>query len=244
MTNDELNSNDPMTETNARLSVAVACLVALLVLQTSFVAQYSRAQAVSTTQAVSGQPLAPREVFMAFFTAMSQGDAEGITPICYAGDDESRKVVGDLKDVTSAIAGLRKSVSGKFGDGMTDLVLPIMASPDDGEATKQTITGDKAILESINVGEVFLINVDGQWKMDIPALLASGNLPGNAHSYFMALAQVIRATIADIDKGRFDSAFAAREGLRARQEGIREDAPTTQPAEAESSTTTRPTTMP
>jgi len=172
--------------------------------------------------------------------AIQEGRADDIAPLCQAGDAQSKSAVDDFRDVTAAIAILRKSVTAKFGAPMADVVLPEMAAPEDSEQMKEIITGDKAVLESLTMGDAFLVRVDGQWKMDIAALLASGNLPENTHGYFSALAKAIRATASDIDKGRLDSGMSALEALHARQEGIKEDAPATEPAAGgDSSATTR-----
>ncbi len=234
-----LSRNSPTPPVHG-INVAFVLLfvLTLFVHQPAFAMQSSAPQ-TATTESATTQPSSPREAFASFFSAMAHGKPDQITPLCFAADDESRNVVADFRDVSTAIAELRKTVIAKFGDAMADAVLPQMAVPDDSEQMKQTITGDKAVLESLTLGETVLVRADGQWKLDVAALRSSGNLPPNAHAYFSQLAAAIRATAGDVQNGRFDNPVAAREALRARQEGIREDASATQ-----SSGSTQPATMP
>jgi hypothetical protein len=193
--------------------------------------------AVLRADVAATQPSTPREAMKAFLTAMTQGHPDAIAPLCNATDADSRVVVADFTDLAVAIAQLRKSVTAKYGASAADSVLPLMPMPDAVDDATEAITGATALIQGGSLlGPSHLIHVNGQWKLDVPALLREGDLPPDAHAYLAALAHAVRLTTRDIDAGKLDSADSAIEVLRLRQSTINEDSPATQP----STTTTAP----
>ncbi len=188
------------------------------------------------------QPGSPRQTMRDFLAALIQGHPDAIPSLCNASDADSKTVVADFVDLAAAIGRLRKSTTAKFGAAAADSVLPLIPMPDAVDDAVETITGSTALLQGGSLlGPTHLILVDGQWKLDVPALLREGDLPPNAHGYLTAVVQAVRLTTRDIDTGRLTDADSALEVLRIRQSAINEDRPaTTEPAATQPTTTPSP----
>jgi hypothetical protein len=173
------------------------------------------------------QPHGPKEALKSFVAALAEGRPSEIPPLCQADSPQAAAVVGDFADVASAMAILRKSVTAKFGADATDQVVPLMKLPDDIDPLVEKTQGDKCeVQDSDGIVVAYMVRVGGVWKVDVAALLASGDYT-NGHAYFSGLARAIRQTAGDIDSGKLKDADSARDVLRARQDNAEQ--PTTAP---------------
>jgi hypothetical protein len=173
------------------------------------------------------QPPGPKDALKSFVAALAEGRPSEIPALCQADNAQTTGAVGDFQDVASAMGVLRKSVSAKFGPDATAEVLPLMKLPDDIDALIANTKGDKSeVQDSTGIVVAYMVRVGGAWKVDVGALLSSGDF-SNGHSYFSGLARAIRQTAKDIDAGKVTDAESARDVLRARQDNAEQ--PTTSP---------------
>jgi hypothetical protein len=173
------------------------------------------------------QPAGPKAALRSFVAALAEGRPSEIPPLCQADNPQTTTAVGDFQDVASAMAILRKSVTAKFGVDATDQVVPLMKLPDDIDPLIDKTQGDKSeVQDSSGIVVAYMVRVGGAWKVDVAALLASGDY-ANGHAYFSGLARAIRQTAGDIDSGKLADAESARDVLRARQDNAEQ--PTTAP---------------
>ncbi len=176
----------------------------------------------------STQPAGPREAFKEYLQDLSQGKPDPLPDLCVARQDDSRSVVRDFQSIATAIGHLRAASAKKFGPDSIDMVMPQMAGPDSVDGMTETDKNDTALLSGAEAGSVQMINSDGHWKLDMDWLRHNPDFPASG-DYFKLLAQAIQRTADDIDSGRLDSPQAAIEALRARQDGIPDSSPATQP---------------
>jgi hypothetical protein len=176
----------------------------------------------------STQPAGPREVFKEYLSDLSQGKPDPLPDLCIAKQDDSRSLVQDFQAIAAAIGHLRAATTKKFGPDSVDMIMPQMAAPDSVDGMTETDKNDTAILSGPEAGQVQLINSDGHWKLDMDWLRHNPEFPASS-DYFKLLAQAIQRTADDIGSGRLDTAQAAIEALRARQDGIPDNSPATQP---------------
>jgi hypothetical protein len=173
------------------------------------------------------QPSEPKEALRSFVSALSEGRPNEIPSLCQANDPQTTAAVADFQDVASAMSALRKSVSVKFGPDATAVVVPLMKLPDDIDTMVANAHGDKCeVQDSTGIVVAYMVRVGGAWKVDVGALLSSGDF-NNGHVYFTGLARAIRQTARDIDAGKLADAESARDVLRARQDNAEQ--PTTAP---------------
>jgi hypothetical protein len=176
----------------------------------------------------STQPAGPRETFKEYLRDLSQGKPDEIPNLCVAKQDDSRALVQDFQAIATAIGHLRAASAKKFGSDSVDMIMPQMAAPDSVDGMIETDRNDTAILSGPEAGQVELINTDGRWKMDMDWLRHNPDFPSSG-DYFKLLARAIQRTADDITSSRLDTPQAAMEALRARQDGIPDSTPATQP---------------
>jgi hypothetical protein len=176
----------------------------------------------------STQPAGPREAFKEYLRDLSQGKPDGIPDLCIAKQDDSRYLVQDFQAIATAIGHLRDASTKKFGPDSVDMIMPQMAAPDSVDGMTETDKNDTAILSGPEAGQVQLINSDGHWRLDMDWLRHNPEFPASG-DYFKLLAQAIQRTADDINNSRLDTPQAAIEALRARQDGIPDNTPATQP---------------
>jgi hypothetical protein len=167
-------------------------------------------------------------VFKEYLLDLTHGDADALPNLCVAKTDDSGDLVRDFQAIATAIGHLRIASAKKFGPDSIELVMPQMASPDSVDGMTETDQADAATLSGPEAGSIQMIKSDGHWKLNMDWLRHSPDLPPSG-DYFKLLAQAIQRTADDIGSGRLDTTQAAIEALRARQDGIPDNSPTTQP---------------
>jgi hypothetical protein len=210
------------------------CAAAILILT----AALATLAATPATQPTTLPDTGPRLTFKTFMGALTFGNPEKIGDLCSADDAKSRQVVRDFQDVARSIKAIRDAATFKFGAQAADSVLPAMPALGDVDDAKETIDGDKAVLDGGGLmGPVHLARTSGQWKLDIAELMRQGDLPPNTHAYLEDLAKAVRRTADDIRNGKLSSVDVAQEVLQIRQAQINDDLTATEPS-------TEPTTDP
>jgi hypothetical protein len=174
------------------------------------------------------RPADPKDVFRTFLLDLEHGNPRELAGLCVADTKESADLLGDFQAVADAVGELRVVVSQKFGAKFADSVLPRLPSADDVEDMDENINGDRAALSGESVSSVQLMRTGSGWKIDLDWLVRSPDMPANPR-WYAEMAQVIRRTAGDIASGRLDSPQAAIEALRARENGIPDDSPATEP---------------
>jgi hypothetical protein len=164
----------------------------------------------------STEPAGPQAAFESFVSAMMEGRAGDIRSLSFAEDDDSRAVLKDIEQMTSAAGELRKMVAEKFGAEATDN-LQVFFPPDAMDSLKEIIDGDKATLKSDQIEPIQMVRIAGKWKVDIAALKRD-DLPEDAHGYLAAQGKAMTRTAEDISSGRLSTLDMTREALAARQE--------------------------
>jgi hypothetical protein len=176
----------------------------------------------------STQPAGPKEVFKEYLFDLTHGDSEALPGLCAAKTDDSGALVRDFQAIATAIGHLRAASAKKFGPDAIEMVMPQMASPDSVDGMTESDQSDAALLSGPEAGTIQMIKSDGQWKLNMDWLRHSPDFPSSG-DYFKLLAQAIQRTADDITSGRLDTAQAAIEALHARQDGIPDNSPTTEP---------------
>jgi hypothetical protein len=176
----------------------------------------------------STQPAGPKEVFKEYLFDLTHGDSEALPGLCEAKTDDSGALVRDFQAIATAIGHLRAASAKKFGPDSVEMVMPQMASPDSVDGMTETDQPDGALLSGPEAGSVQMVKSDGRWKLNIDWLRQSPEFSGSG-DFLKKLAPVIQRTADDINDGRLNSPQAAVEALQAREAGIPDSSPTTQP---------------
>jgi hypothetical protein len=193
--------------------------------------------ATAMADAPATQPaLGPADTFRVFLLDVKAGNADDLVKLCAAKQDDARQLEKDFWALSTAMGDLRKAVTAKFGADAVDSVLPALLSSGDLSDLDEKITGDSAEVDGASLGQLQLIRIQGQWKLNLDWMIQSPDMPQNPR-WFGSMAKAIERTSADVSSGRLSTISAAAEAMVAREQAIPDTAPTTE-------STTSPSTQP
>ena len=126
----------------------------------------------------------PRSALKAFVEALKSGDAEQAKKICHVTNENDQKVFEAGVKFEAALEKLVTAVEAKFGEGAgvplreklgnagPANVVPMMEksipeAPDSSSEDRVTVSSPNQ-----NEGDTKLIRVDGDWKIDVTAMIA------------------------------------------------------------------------
>lgn len=118
--------------------------------------------------------LSPKDTFLSWPTPRSVDDVL----LTYAFSEDKQKAFAQVTaEEVIAFAKIQKAVDAKWGKGCEAVVMHACGSDtrEDDEQAQETVTDDHAIIKFRREGiaPLFLVRVDGQWKVDIAIYVAT-----------------------------------------------------------------------
>jgi len=149
-----------------------------------------RSAAAEPTTAPQAASETPKGGLKAYNAAMRAEDVDGMLACTYAPTEDAQRVAKAMAASDTQTARLLKVTREKFGALASTSLGTVIGDAGDAEidASGEVIEGGTAVVTFPNGGSSGLILVDGQWKVNIVAMIKNAN--GNVDALVAAVSRV------------------------------------------------------
>jgi hypothetical protein len=192
----------------------------LVTVSTAFVRASESTEPVPTTGAATVTEDSPKSALKGYNAAMRAGDVAGMVSLQYATNDDERHVARSCAQSDLEVGRLIKTAREKFGDDAGKKVSQAISDEgdDDIDAAQQTVDGSHGGVTFAGGGDPTpMILVDGNWKVDIAAMLKQYDGGADAFSdQVIRRGSAAKVTAQELLAGQFANADALVDALKNR----------------------------